>query len=229
MRNIFLFFIITFLTGNPIIALLVIVAIYLALDYQYVGLSRCLFRGVRRVSEIHALERVIAINPHDAAAHSDLGRLLVESRRYREAVSYLETAIKKLSESHETQCYLGLAYLWTGKVKDGEALIQVVLESNPKYRYGEPYLRWGKFLLKEGQSRRAVEILEKFHLIHSSSVEGYYLLGEAFRQGGDWEKASSAYRKALRVLKQSPRYKRRTERLWAWKVRFRLLVGRNGQ
>jgi tetratricopeptide (TPR) repeat protein len=223
MRNVFLFFIITFLTGSPWIALLVILVIYLALDYQFIGVSRHLFGRFRRDTEIRSLKRILAINPHDALARSKLGRLLVEARRYHEAVPHLEKAMERAPETEGTPSDLGLAYLWTGKVQEGEDLIRSAMEHNPKLRYGEPYLRWGEFLLKQGRLKEATEALEKFRSIHSSSVEGYYLLGETYRRSGDGAKAAWAYQKALEMFKRSPRYKRRIERQWAWKSRLRLL------
>lgn len=222
MRNLFLFFIITFLTGSPVFAIVVIVILYLALDYQFVGFSRHWLRAFRRGSEIRSLARTLSVNPHDAAARSDLGRLLVDARRYTEAVSHLEPAMERMSETAETPCYLGLAYLWTGKVAEGEALIRSALEKDPKFRYGEPYLRWGEYLLSAGRAAEAAEALEKFRSIHTSSVEGFYRLGEAYRRSGEPGKAGSAYRSALDMFRRSPGYKRRAERLWAWKTRLRL-------
>jgi tetratricopeptide (TPR) repeat protein len=225
MRSLLLFFFLTFLTGNPILAILIIVGIYLFLDYQFVGFSHRLFKGVRRGSTIRMLERGLLINPNDAAAQSDLGRLLVEAGRYREAVPVLEKAMDRMSESEETRCDLGLAYLWTGKPDEGQRLIQEAMEQNPKFRYGDPLMRWGLYLVKHGQPQKAAGILEKFLSIHSSSVEGHYLLGEAYRMTGRWREAREIYRRANALFRQSPGYKRRAERLWVWMVRFRLLVG----
>lgn len=224
MRNLFLFFLITLLTGSPVIALLVILVFYLALDYQFIGLSRRLFGRFRRAAAIRALLRDLSINPHDATARRDLGRFLVEARRFREAVPHLEKAVERMPESDETGCDLGLAYLWTGRVPEGEDLIRQALERSPKLRYGEPYLRWGEFLLHQGQVRPAAERLEQFRSVFSSSVEGHYLLGLAYQRAGEREKAVTAYRAALEMFKRSPGYKRREERLWAWKTRFRLLT-----
>ncbi len=224
MRNLFLFFLITLLTGSPVIALLVILALYLALDYQFIGLSRRLFGRFRRAGVIRALLRELAVNPHDAAARRDLGRLLVEARRFHEAAPHLEMAMERMPESDETVCDLGLAYLWTGKVPEGENLIERALERSPKLRYGEPYLRWGEFLLYQGQVRQAAERLERFRSIFSSSVEGHYLLGLAYQRAGERDKAVTAYRASLEMFRRSPGYKRREERLWAWKTRARLLM-----
>ena len=224
MRNLFLFFLITLLTGSPVIALLVIAAIYLALDYQFIGVSRWLYRGVRRGVAIRALIRGLELNPHDAAARTDLGRLLVEARRYREAVAHLERAFERMADTDETAYYLGLARLWTGSVADGEALLLQVLGRSPKFRYGEPYLRWGEYLLAAGRVPEAAERLEQFCAIFSSSVEGHYLLGVAYARADERAQAEKAFRGALEMFRRSPGYKRRDERWWAWRARLRLLT-----
>ena len=225
MRNLFLFFFVTLLTGSPLVAILVIAAVYLALDYQFVGVSRRLFDGFRRASEIRRLKRDLSVNPHDAAARAGLGRLLVSARRHAEAAPHLEQAIARMPDSDDAACDLGLAYLWTGKIPEGERLLRTALARNPKFRYGEPYLRWGEFLLSAGRVRDAAESLETFLSIHSSSVEGHYLLAEAYRREGNASNAAKIYRDALFMFKKSPGYKRRAERLWAWKARFRLMAG----
>jgi tetratricopeptide (TPR) repeat protein len=224
MRNLFLFFLITLLTGSPVIAMLVILAFYLVLDYQFIGLSRRLFGRFRRFGAIRSLVRELAVNPHDASARRDLGRLLVDARRFHEAVPHLEMAMERMPDSDEAACDLGLAYLRTGKVTEGEMMIRKALERSPKLRYGEPYLRWGEFLLRQGRAAEAAERLERFRSIFSSSVEGHYLLGMAYLRAGERDKAVTAYRAALEMFRRSPGYKRREERLWAWKTRARLLM-----
>jgi len=103
-------------------------------------------------------------------------------------------------------------------------MILKALDGSPKLRYGEPHLRWGEFLLRQGRAEQAAERLERFRAIFSSSVEGHYLLGMAYLRSGKKDKAVTAYRAALEMFKRSPGYKRREERLWAWKTRVRLLM-----
>lgn len=225
MRNVFLFFFINFLTGNPIITILIIVGIYFFLDFQFVGFSQHLFRNFRLGSEIRSLKHDLLINANNAEARNDLGRLLFYAHRYPEAAQHLERAYERMHESEETTCFLGLAYLWTGKAEEGERLIQKALEKSPKFRYGEPYLKWGEYLLSVGKHQKAGEILEKFGAIHTSSMEGNYLRGEAYRKNGDAAKAKTAYRTALDMFRRSPGFKRRNERPWYWKTRWRLMMG----
>jgi hypothetical protein len=48
LRNLFLFSILTMLFGNPLIAILIIVAFYLAIDVRYFGITR---RVIKRIQD----------------------------------------------------------------------------------------------------------------------------------------------------------------------------------
>jgi tetratricopeptide (TPR) repeat protein len=217
-----LFGLLTFLTGSPWTALLVVLAVYLLFDFQYLGFARSAVGRIKSFGEIRELQTDVELNPHNAAALNDLGRLLILNGRAPESVAPLERAIKRLDDSDETNYYLGLAYLKTGKEREGEAHILKALELNPRFRYGEPYLRLGEQYLHEGRYDDALAMLRKQGEIHTSSVEGLYQLGETHRRMGDLVQARDAYQKSMAAFRQSPRYKRREERPWAWRARLAL-------
>ncbi len=217
-----LFALLTFLTGNIWTALLVLLVISLLVDLQYVGLFRSVISRFKTAGEIRELEAVVALNPHNAAALNDLGRLLILNGRAREAVAPLERAIARMDDSDETHYYLGLAYLKTGREQEGEAHIIKALELNPRFRYGEPYLRLGEYYLEQGRYDDALAVLQKLGVIHSSSVEGLYRLGEVYRRRGEIERARESYRHSAAAFRHSPRYKRREERRWLWRARWAL-------
>lgn len=222
MSKFLLFGLLTLLTGSPWTALLVVLALYLFFDYQYLGFARSTVGWIKSSGEIRELRTDVELNPHNAAALNDLGRLLILNGRAPEAVAPLERAIERLDDSDETNYYLGLAYLKTGKEQEGEAHILKALELNPRFRYGEPYLRLGEHYLQQGRHDEALAMLHKQGEIHSSSVEGLYLLGEVHRRMGDLARARDAYQKSMAAFRQSPRYKRREERPWAWRARLAL-------
>ena len=133
-----------------------------------------------------------------------------------------ERAIERLDDLDETNYYLGLAYLKTGRERDGVARIEQALVINPRFRYGEPYLRLGEHYLTMGRYDDALAMLKQQGEIHTSSVEGLYQMGETYRRMGDPAQAREAYRRSLTAFRQSPRYKRRDERRWAWRARLAL-------
>lgn len=218
----FLFYIIMQLTGSPFFAILVILGLYLVLDYQFTGFARRGIRAVRMNSEIAGLKREVAINPHNVAALSDIGRLLVMRKKEGAALPYLERAYERLSESEETTYYLGLAYLGAGRQQQGEALILKALEMNPRFRYGEPALRLAEYYAAQGRMEEAKSRFDQFFSIHSSSSEGYYKFGLFQLQIGNIGRAVESFRKAIEVFKLSPSFKKREDRLWAYKARYHL-------
>jgi tetratricopeptide (TPR) repeat protein len=218
----FLFYILMLLLGNPFLAILVLVGLYLAADVRYVGWTRKMIDTVRTEREIGELSRQVALNPYNASAQNDLGRLLVLRGRFRDALTPLEKAIERMEDSPETNYYLGLACLHSGREEEGEARIVRALELNPRFRYGEPNFRLGAFLLNKGRIDEARGALEKGVAIHTSSAEGWYLLGQTLRAGGDKEKAKDYYKKAIESFRNSPGYKRREDRRFAWRARMAL-------
>ncbi len=218
----FLFYIIMQLTGSPFFAVLVIIGLYLALDYQFTGFFRRGIHIVRINSEIAGLKREVALNPHNVAALSDIGRLLVMRKKERAALPYLEAAYERLSDLEETIYYLGLAYLGAGRPQRGEALILKALEMNPRFRYGEPALRLAEYYAAQGRMEEAKVRFDQFFSIHSSSSEGYYKFGLFQLQIGNVGRAVESFRKAIEVFKLSPSFKKREDRLWAYKARYHL-------
>lgn len=218
----FLFYMITRLTGSPLLAIIVIVGLYFLLDYQFTGFFGRGLEIFRQESEIARLKREIALNQHNAPALSDLGRLLVIRGKARQGLPYLERAYERLSDSEETIYYLGLAALATGDEKRGEALVLEALEKNPKFRYGEPALRLAEYYAEKRRVADAQIFFDRFFSIHSSSPEGYYKFGLFQLQVGNVSRAVDSFRKAIEIFKLSPSFKRKQDRLWAFKARLYL-------
>ena len=216
----FLFYLITTITGSPLFALCVILALYVALDYQFTGIIRRGMGIFQMETEIAQLKRDIALNPHNAAAMNDIGRLLVMRGREGAALVYFEKAYERLSDLAETNYYLGLAYMGTGNEGMGEAKIKKALEINPKTRYGEPALRLAEYYAKNGRVNEARALFDQFFSIHSSSPEGHYKFGLLQNRMGDRASAIEHFSKAIEVSHLSPSFKRREERLWVMKARY---------
>jgi tetratricopeptide (TPR) repeat protein len=213
-RNLFLFAVLTWMTGNPALALVVVLVITAA-GYGY--LSASLFRVPRAIDRwltIRELGRTVGTNPHDATAQADLGRLLVEAGQPARAVAHLETAHARAPEVAETTYYLGAARLRLGDVTHGRPLIEEALAQDPRLGYGEPYLRLADYYLEHGQPAEALTHLERFAEMHASSVEGQYKLARAYQATGQLDRARSALDDAARAYRSAPRFKRREERIW---------------
>ena len=177
MRTFFLFVLLSWVTGNPILAGAIILLI---LGGSYLLYSRRLYRlrqGWLDLGRIRKLRAELAVNPDDAKARSDLGAILARKGRFAEALVELEKAITRCDDLPDTNFYLGWSHLALGRLEQGRAYIMRALELYPRFGYGEPHLRLGDFFFARGEYKEAIPHYEAFRGIHSSGVEGLYKLG----------------------------------------------------
>ncbi len=214
MGRFFLFTMLAWLTGNPLLALLIVIA--LALPGWLAG-SRFALRMTRRArawGETGRLRRALQLNPHDAKARADLAAVLVRQGKYREARTEVEQVFARLEDLPEANYTLGLALLHDGDAERGRALIERALEISPRFGYGEPYLRLGDFRTDRGEWARAAERYRQATGIYSSSVEGWYKLGRSLAELRQTDEARAALQEALASYRTAPWYRRPDDRPW---------------
>jgi tetratricopeptide (TPR) repeat protein len=214
MSRFFLFALLTWITGNPLLAVVVIVL--LSLPGWWAG-SRWAFRLSRKVrswGEAGRLRRALAINPHDAKARTDLGAMLARQGRFREARAELEQAWPRVDDLPEANYYLGLSLMNDGEIERGRALVEKALSLNPRFGYGEPYLRLGDFRAERREWAQAAERYCQATEIYGSSVEGWSKLGQALSESGRRDEAQAALREALASYRTAPWYRRAEDRAW---------------
>lgn len=202
------------LTGNPFLALIIILVVLYVLDRRYVGLFPSVAAPLRRNRRLAKLRQELAANPHQTSARHEAARLLIEKKRYREAAGDLERVLAVMDDSAEAVCELGLCRLKLGAAAEGERLMLQSLAMNPRVKYGEPYLRLGEAFAASDPDK-AIGYLKQFGEVHSSSCEAYYRLGKLYKRLGRRNEAAGAFREALQLYRSLPRYKRRSERRWA--------------
>ena len=218
MGRVWLFGLLALITGNPLLAL-ALVLLLSGLGYGYLfGRFFQIPRAVDRWIAIRQLERAVRVNPHDAVAQADLGRFLVEAGRPGRALAHLEAAHARAPEVPQTTYYLGAARLGIGDTVGGRALIEAALADDPKLGYGAPHLVLGSHYLDRGQPAEALLHLERFASVHTASVEGGYKLARAALATGDVARARTALADAVRGYRAAPPFKRREERLWRLRV-----------
>ncbi|WP_438447947.1 tetratricopeptide repeat protein [Gorillibacterium sp. sgz5001074] len=220
MGKFFLFLILWRLIGNPFIAIVVILAIFYVLDRRFIGLSPSITRPFKRNRRLSAVRRELESRPHDTRSKLEAARLLMEKKKYREALDYLEQVLPVMDDSAEVLVETGICRLKTGDTEGGEASILQGLELNPRVHYGEPYLRLGE-AFKTSDPEKAVRYLQQFREVHSSSCEAYYRLGQLYELMGRKSEAADAYAEAVRIYRGLPKYKRKSERKWALLARMK--------
>lgn len=215
MIKVLIFFILYSILGNPILALLVLLAALYLVDRRFVGIFPSVTRPFVMNKRKSQLKNTLRLNPHDTSSKMELARLLLEKKRYGEALPLLQDAARVMSDSAEVLYELGYCHLKLGDPDTGESLILKALDINPRTHYGTPCLRLGETFAST-QPDKAIRYLEQFQSIHSSSVEGYYRLGQLYTALGKTEAAKQSYREVIEIYRGLPKYKKRTERKWAW-------------
>lgn len=221
-----LFFLFTWLLGNPILALVLVLVFYLVIDRTYFGFVPAPLSVFKRAARIRELRRIIAVNPHDARALKELGIFMVERGRFSEALACFRRAEHKMSDDPEFVYYQGLSLARSGDIAKGRPLVDSALQRAPGLKYGEPYLAMAEMYIDYGDCRSALPLLEHFVKIHYSSSRGLYRLGSVQLKLGMKDEGVRSLRKSVEVFKEAPRYKRKEDRKWAWKARMLLLKGR---
>lgn len=216
----FLFLWLSWLFGNPIVAIIVVLILLYALDRKFIGLSPSLLKPIKRRSRISKLKQRVEASPSDVSAKQELARLLMEGKRYKEALQIWEPLQGVLEDSAEYWDDLGHCYLQTGETEKGEASTLHGLKLNPRVKYGAPYLRLADSNRKRNPEQ-ALAYLQSFQDIHSSSCEAYDRLSSIYKGMGREEDAKRAAEDGLRLYKSLPKYRRRSERRWAIRLFFK--------
>ncbi|OMF31810.1 hypothetical protein BK133_15535 [Paenibacillus sp. FSL H8-0548] len=215
-----LFILLFGLLGNPFIAILVMLILLYVLDRRFIGIMPSVFKPIKRISRIKKLRQQIERSPNDVSSKHELARLLMERKKFNEALRWLEPLQHTLEESAEFWDDLGTAYLHTGNEESFLSCTQRGLELNPRVKYGAPYLRLASYY-SNGRTEQALACIRDFQAINSSSCEAYDQLNVIYKRLGNAAEARSAAEEGLRIYRILPRYKKRQERKWAIRLYFK--------
>jgi tetratricopeptide (TPR) repeat protein len=206
------------LTGSPVSAALILLAVYAVTDWYTFGFLRGLARLVANWRRMRRLEPALLHNPHDRKARADLGEILVDQRRYARAIEVLKPLVDHDPGDLNALYLLGVACLNAGRLEQGELFLSEVHGADPGFRLGRARLEIGRSRLKR-RDPRAVEPLAGYVKDHPHTVEGRWLLAQAHALAGDAGEAAAEKERCWREYQTSLPYQRRLDRLWAWRAR----------
>lgn len=213
MKGLMIFSLITLFTGNPLLALGIILVIYFFIDRKFIGILPDFTASWRRRMRISELERIVRANPHNGDALLELGVHYFDKGRFRSAVDVLEQSYTKMKDWPDVHFYLGAALYETGQKERGLTEIQKSVEMNPKISRGLPYIYLIRSVLdnKDGGS---TDIWEA-HLLRNGSVQSFFQAGKLFRRYGRKSGSSKFFHEVLENYRISSSTFRRTYRRMA--------------
>ena len=139
---------------------------------------------------------ILEADPAHDVARNNLGCLLIQLRRFAEAVAVLE---ERSGPDTPTvlQGNLGYALLNQGELSRAEAVFRTVLDTEPGDGAARNHL--GMVLLRRGLIPDATREFQRVVRENPRHREAWNNLGCAHESGGDLQQARAAFREALKV------------------------------
>ncbi|MFX4262611.1 tetratricopeptide repeat protein [Pelotomaculum propionicicum] len=214
MNKFLIFVLLSYLTGNPLLVLVIMLLAIFFAERRFVGILPDVFEPWRRTKRIRQLKREIAINPANAESYLELGEAYFRQGKYESALSFLENAGGKMEGHPLFHFYLGASYYQCGRINIGKEEIEKAIKANPKVSLGEPYVYLVRIYLEEGQPDEKIEhVFDK--LLSYGSPRVFYEAGRQFLSGNDKERARRLFQETIESYGACRGSLRRKYRRWA--------------
>ena len=210
--------VLTALTGNPILAGILVLVVWWIADRFTLGILPDPFRLTRRWMRAGALRRQLAVNPNDRRARLELAMLLVERKGYADALALVKPNVAAGDDDPATLFVMAQACFGTGHPEQGEMLLDEAIGQDPNFRMGEVHLERARWRLQRKDPKGALAALLDLTRARPGTVEGKVLLARAHQAIGDGAAAAQARREAWLEYANAPRFQRRRDRWWAWRA-----------
>ena len=142
-----------------------------------------------------ALRKAFALEPHNWETQTSMGDLMVQNKRYSEAVPFFREANRLAPDKAVPYLSLGKTLLKVGAGPQDWQEAAAALERCKALRPDIPvvYLYLGQCLAKQGRGREALAALNEAKRRDPLNMDVYFELGKAYGQAGNAEAARKAF------------------------------------
>lgn len=213
MKTVWIFVLLSMLTRNPLVALLVIALLYVFIDRRFIGILPDFLAPLRRKKRVAELLREVQVNPQNANAQLELGESFFLRGQYRRAVNHLQNALVKMEDSALARFYLGAAYFHLEQLDQSRRELEESVRLNPKIAHGYPYLYLIKHGHRVGDDSRGEKLVDA--LLRYGSVKSFFDTGKYFKSIGRRREAARFFDEVLDIYRLSSPTMRRNFRKMA--------------
>ncbi len=212
--------IIAMILQRPLVAGLIVLVVWLAIDrawFSRTGISKFIQR--RRLEP--KLRARLDVNPHDRDVRFQLAELLASRGRHDDALELIEQNLRAGDDNDETLFVAGVAAFGASKAgaaDQAEEYLTRARDKSPTFRSGAIHLALGRGRLAHGHFADAEAALLDAIDAQPGSVEAHVLLARALAGQNKTEASAEAKAKAWKRYTEAPRFKRRQVRTWAWRA-----------
>ena len=189
------------------------------LIYLATGWMRNMGVGRAGTDDFQRNMRTLTLNPQNADAHYQLGRISLERGNTSAACEYFEAAVKITQEVAEYYYYFGFA---CARKKDWDNALEYYEKAyrlDQEYGQGDIFREVGKAYIHTGYIEKGIEFLDFFLSRRDADPEGRYWLAVALQKSGDTDKARLQLTLIIDQAKANPRFFRRRNREWIYRAR----------
>jgi len=205
-------------TGSPVGAAVLLLVLWAGDRFTFRVLPDPL-RFLGRWRRMAQLRRTLDVNPHDRRARYELAERLLDAGHPRQAADTLRPNVEAGDEDARTAYVMGAALGRTGAFEQAERALELARQEDPRFRAGEIDLELGRQRLDRGDHAGARDALGRLLEQRPGSVEGRYLLARALDRLGEAAAARDAREQAWRDYQTLPRFHRKHERRFAWRLK----------
>jgi tetratricopeptide (TPR) repeat protein len=151
----------------------------------------------RHEAAAETLRRLIALAPKEASHRMDLAEALRALKRWDEAITVLQDAMKQLGPSVRLQYRVGMCHAGAGRDDKAMAAYREAAKLDDKHH--SPHLLMGRLREKQGDHVGALRGYKDAHRRAPSDPDVLKALGAAYSRAGEPRRAMDCYQRAVKV------------------------------